>query len=115
MASEILPPVPGPILVAELVLDLLEITGVIPSPLDWLLGLFAGRPTMEATYDEAKTFITRASPSLKMLGVGAARCLNDGIPLSSPSAGPIFGPYFSAAVTIENAIRWGSQTTSVGQ
>jgi hypothetical protein len=106
-------PLTVPIQVAELALQLFEITGLIPDPLSWLFGLFGGRPTMAATHDEATIFLSRQSPSLRLLGAGAAICLQRAVPLSSPDAGPLFGPYFAAAVIVENAIRWGSQDASL--
>jgi hypothetical protein len=89
----------------------LQLAG-IPDPLDIILSQFSGRPKMDATIDEAKIFSGYTSPVLKLLGVGAADCVNRNIPLSSPDAAPWFGPYFEAAVKIENVIRWNSQDAS---
>ena len=96
-----------PLNVASLALELGEVTGLIPNPLDWLLGLLSGRPKMQATYDEAVIFMRRRSPALRLLGIGAGYLLERGIPISSPTAGPWFGPYYQAALVVENAIRWG--------
>lgn len=91
-----------------IVSELLNAIGV-PSPLQAILGAFAGRPTMAATIQLANTLLTRQSPALKMLAMGAAKLVHDGIPISSPEADPIFGPYFKGANIIENAIRWQNQ------
>jgi hypothetical protein len=78
---------------------------------DWLASEFSGRPQMQATYDQAILLVKRGSPVLRLLGEGAGLCLQHGIPVSSPDAGPLMGPYFFAAVIIENCIRWGAQSS----
>jgi hypothetical protein len=95
----------------SLVFNVLEFTGVIPDPLSFLLSLLSGRSTMEATYDQAKSLITYQSPVLKMLGLGSGRLLELGIPISSPAAAPIFGPYFRVANQLESQIRFYDQST----
>ncbi|HKD78800.1 MAG TPA: hypothetical protein VKH81_03855 [Candidatus Angelobacter sp.] len=101
------------LLVADIVFELFALIGGGGNPFDALFSSLSGRPKMEATYDEAKAFMARRSPALRMLGVGASKALHAGIPLSSPEVGPIFGPYYQAALVIENALRWGSQNQSV--
>src|SRR5215472_11974171 len=91
-----------------------EIFG-LPDPLSALLGMFGGRPTMEATASEARIFARYKSPVLKLLALGAADCLQRGIPLSSPDAGPHFGPYFRAAQDIEDIVRWQAMNGHVAQ
>lgn len=91
-----------------IVSELLNAIGV-PSPLQAILDAFAGRPTMAATIQLANTLLARQSPALKMLAIGVAKLVHDGIPISSPAADPIFGPYFKGANIIENAIRWQNQ------
>jgi hypothetical protein len=99
--------------IGSLVFDLVaQLTG-IPTPMDLLFEQFSGRPTMEATIDEAKILAQHASPVLKMLAVGASELVQRGIPVSSPGAAPIFGPYFVAARMLEDGIRWGSTSRSV--
>lgn len=100
-------------LIIDLVFQLLSIANIELDPFGKIEQALTGRPKMEATYEEAKAFMSRRSPALRMLGVGASKALHAGIPLSSPEVGPIFGPYYQAALVIENALRWGSQNQSV--
>lgn len=103
----------APAVLIDLVFNLFGITVSVLNPFQALTAALTGRPKLEATYDEAKTFMSRRSPALRMLGVGASKALHAGIPLSSPEVGPIFGPYYQAALVVENALRWGSQNQSV--
>ena len=73
-----------------------------------------GRPKLEATYDEAVIFSDFGSPTLHLLGLGAGQCLSKGIALSDPEAGPWFGPYFAAAVRVEEIIRWHNISAELG-
>lgn len=87
----------------------------VPDPLDLVLQALAGRPTMQATIDQAQTLKGYQSPVLQLLATGAAILASNNIPISSPEAAPIFGQFFAAAVYLENAIRWRSQSANVGQ
>jgi hypothetical protein len=88
------------------VYDLAEQVFGLPDPLSEFISLFSGRPTLQATLDVASIYDGYTSPTLKMLALGAAASLNAGLPLSQSSGDPIFGPYFEAALRIEQAIRW---------
>lgn len=82
----------------------------LPDPLQLIFEQFSGRPTLEATIDEARIFNQYASPVLKFLAIGAAHLVHQDIPISSDEAGPIFGKFFAAAVDLENIIRWHERT-----
>lgn len=71
----------------------------VPDPYQIILsilsgGILGGRPKNQATADIALALGRSGVPLLQNLGVAAARLAVDGIPISSPSAGPIFGPAF---------------------
>ena len=101
--------------IGELAFQIIQQVFGIPDPLDLLLSLFAGRPTMEATIDEAKVLKSYSSPPLALMAIGAADLVNRNIPLSSPAAGPIYGEYFAAGVMLEQAIRWSNFTPNLAQ
>lgn len=61
--------------------------------------IFTGRPRLNATIQVADTGERFSSPVIQSLAAGARRLYNQGIPLSSPAAGPIFGKEFNDAIT----------------
>src|SRR5215469_7392981 len=83
----------------------------LPDPMEELFSLFAGRPTMAASIEIARILHNYSSPTLQMLAAGAANSVQHGVPLSSSSGDPYFGPYYEAALRIEQGIRW-SRTDS---
>lgn len=96
-------------LIGELIYKLGELLFGLPDPFQEFMSLFSGRPTLEATADEAKIFKRYSSPVTQLLAMGNAQLLRRGIPVSSPSAAHIFGPFFGAAQRLENATRFGNQ------
>jgi len=105
------PPIPWGawIELGEMAYDLMAQIFGLPDPLDLFISLFDGRPTLQATADIASLLNKYTSPTIKFLALGAAASLNAGVPLSASSGDPIFGPYFGAALGVENALRWGNQ------
>ena len=78
------------------------------NPLDALMGLIGGgRPKMEATSEIAAGGKASSDPVLELLGMGAGGLSSSGTPISSPKAGPSFGPYFNVARSLEDLLRWG--------
>jgi len=56
-------------------LELLEITGIIPDPISGLIGLFSGRPKPEATAQVADWLMRARNPAARIWGIEIARYL----------------------------------------
>ena len=87
----------------------LSLLADVPSLISGLTGMFSGRSSTgpgSATSDIAAAS-SSSDPILALLGSGAGS-LGSGTPLSSPAAGPTFGPYFNAARDLENVLRFGA-------
>lgn len=97
-------------LIGQAIYQILQELFGIPSPMDIFLGLFSGRPTLAATDAIAHVLNTYTAPPIQFLSLGAGVLMQHSIPISSPDAAPIFGPYFVAAQQIENAVRFGDQS-----
>lgn len=67
-----------------LLLELLDITGIIPDPIAIIVGLFTGRPKPEATAQTAQYLIHARNPAARIWGLEIAQyLLQDGAVLSS--------------------------------
>lgn len=85
-----------------LLLNLLEITGIIPDPLSLILSLFAGRPKPEATAAVADWLMHARNPAARLWGIEIGRYeIETGAVLSDghPSVQTIFHNFRSQFVT----------------
>jgi len=60
-----------------LVLDILELAGIIPDPISLLLSMFAGRPREQASLQQAQRLMSARNPAARLAGIQLERMVKE--------------------------------------